>query len=163
MTEPTPDRTPVEGQSTILLWAAFSAEFQFTFCKWPKIELVKCAIVHVRRVAGLDQIPHAVLFLLIRNQMFDRGDDTGALNALYGKRSAKSLENRVRAKALPVSAASWFPAEWSYAGAEMNVYAFATELLSYRHTTTLHEVLVPCRSDSDSRWKCGVVISVPHT
>jgi hypothetical protein len=52
---------------------------------------MESAIVQVRGNARLDQIIHAVHFLLVRNQMFDCSYDTSALDAFDGKSSTERL------------------------------------------------------------------------
>lgn len=42
------------------------------------------AVVEVGRNAWLDKVPHAVHFLLVRNQVLDGSNDAGALDAFNG-------------------------------------------------------------------------------
>lgn len=52
--------------------------------------------------------------------------------------------------------------ERSYARAQVDVDAFAAELLSYRNTASVDKIFVPSSSDGDSSRESSVVVTVSH-
>jgi hypothetical protein len=125
-------------------------------------------------ITWLHEAVHAVLFLFICNEMFDGGNNSGALNPFNAESSTEGLQDRVVSEAFPVcttvsperelnlgeltSAASGLPTKWSYTGAKVDVDTLTTELFANGHSSAKDEVFVPCSANLESirleLWAC---------
>lgn len=116
------------------------------------------SLTNIRAVSRLERIIHAVHLLLVADQMLDSRHDTLLLDAFDRQSPRNALEHWVSAEALPVAATQRLASHGADRRAEVDIRAFAAELLADRDRSRVNQVLVEGGPSRDSRGEgCDVV------